>query len=373
LLAIARSFRVGPNELQINVTLDNAFCHEAMERAAAVFARWPAAFRELCKRVLGERAGPEMVYRLDALAECDETAFLRVALDEDLAKQARASPLVDLGTVEPRFVTPDDTRRRLGLNGPGLERLLASRRVRVVRGAIDPHALLVDLRSVDALLAEREWMLTTTAAAAALGVAAHHIPDLVRHTVLEPASGPDVDGLRDVRFERGQVVDLFNAFARRARPARETVLSVHLSDELVATGRVLDELRRAGRSAGRWLRRVLDGEVVPFELLPHGAGSRGNFSLGWFAFDRREIEPFVATARVRAPPPHEQPSRRDCPPPVAPLAVAFLRMKGASQHGASRRAGERTRSVGDLALAATYVFSRADSDAARECQLMRES
>lgn len=381
LLAIARTFRLGHAQQPIHSTMDNATCHEAMEEAANVFALWPDGFRHVCDRTLGERHGPEFVADLNALAERQPTAFLRLALDEYLTERHRARTIHDLPPLDRSYVPPEEARRRLGVGQAGFERFVTRRDVCVIPGALDPTAIFIDVEALRRIAYERERLLSVADAAANLGLAARHIAELVRHAILEAASGPDIDGFDELRFTAAAIVDLYTALDDRSRSAHAPFVSVHVSRDLIDLRRALEVLNKADVDAGEWLRAVLDGHATPLKLLPASAASQTTYSLQWFAFETTEVERYVESrcSKIGAgivPSPGADPTHspaQDPRRPVLPitLATAFLRTRRRSTSRTHTRPDERSRSISDLVGAAQRALL--PRRILETCQLMRET
>ena len=170
-----------------------------------------------------------------------------------------------------RFISKLGAGRRLQVNGKRLGALINNGKLRITYRWRGSEAL-IDYTSIDEMRNGLERLLTLSLAARAMGVGARDIEDVVRHGCLREASGPEADGLPELRFEERDLCSLLDAIDDRliypAIMAQEAFIG---ADEIIA------RLHRVGIGIGRFTQDILSGNIAP-------AGRRKRLGLVSFLF-----------------------------------------------------------------------------------------
>jgi hypothetical protein len=182
-----------------------------------------------------------------------------------------------------RFIDKDEACRRLGVTRSWLDLLITRDKLHVIHqpGRSD---ILIDAVSIAGLCSNLASLPSLLDAALALAVGMEDAEDLIRYGCLKPLSGPTVDGLAAWRFERREIVELLDRIEDSVagkQPAK--------ASSLITAGAAIHQMKIRGFSTGRFVRAVLEGQIVPLAVLPRYCG------LHRFAFPKDCVLKFVLT------------------------------------------------------------------------------
>jgi hypothetical protein len=147
-------------------------------------------------------------------------------------------------------------------NTPRLGSLIARGKILVVRHLSRP-GVLIDAESIVGLRAGLCDLLLLSEVALTLDIEVGDAESLIHHGYLKPLSGPTVDGLPEWRFDPDEIVELVKRIEGMAvgKPPASP-------DTLMTVGAAIRQMKIRGFSASRFVRAVLEGEIVPQVGLP---------------------------------------------------------------------------------------------------------
>jgi hypothetical protein len=256
--------------------MGNAELHSIFVKAAAVFDHWPASFESFLewKRTQpnesDSRTGlhrdfgtlyPGLYFNLSS-ARFD---FMRRAFEGYVGKSWSGGYARVIGRRkgavlnDRKYLTKTETRKRLRIDASRIARLVeAGKLTGSVRERGKKKMYLIEAASVERLELELSELLTAEQAAEVLNVVPAVIPELVRLKCLEPHRGPAVDDLPFFRFSRGAVEDLLKKLHNSSSGKFPRIKA-----GVVNFSTALRALSRRHYTAGRFLRDILDGRIIP--------------------------------------------------------------------------------------------------------------
>jgi hypothetical protein len=179
-----------------------------------------------------------------------------------------------------RFISKPEAGRRLQVNGKRLGALINNGKLRITyrwRGS-EP---LIDSASIDEMRNGLDRLLTLSLAARVMGVGPRDIKDLVRHGCLRAASGPEADGLPELRFEERDLCSLLDAIDDRLiYPA------IMAQEDFIGADEIIARLHRVGIDIGRFTQDILSGNIAP-------AGRRKRPGLVSFLFLKVDVSGYL--------------------------------------------------------------------------------
>ncbi|MGH9765688.1 MAG: hypothetical protein ACREAC_33035, partial [Blastocatellia bacterium] len=171
--------------------LENRLCHQIFVEAAAVLDDWPSSFHRFCRDVLASGTSDILPRSLDRLADWPGLEFLRVALEEQAEDESNS----ELGGfwLPRRFIAPEQARAKLRVSIDGFASLVDAGLLRVARSVADAGRVLVDDKSVQALLSRRAELVDVDSAAASFDISVADTLELISNGYLEAVTGPTID------------------------------------------------------------------------------------------------------------------------------------------------------------------------------------
>lgn len=350
-LCFAASYARAKHSRWLSTKTDNALLYKALKGASVAMADWPRRFYSLCERARRDRTIHRLESRAEALAWRDSTAFVQVALDEQIRRWAlrhRVSPEF----FQPRFTSREEACRLLGVGREQFEMLVSQRRVRL----IEPD--LVDTRSIAGLVEWRNQLLKADAAASMLAIPNSAFHDLVTHRFVELASGPSIDGFSTTKVQHEALAAACKAFQQKAATRRTGCRHALDRHGLIGLSDLARSCEAERLSFGAFVAAVMRDELTVVRI-KRGRAIYTRF-FDFFGVCRAAVEDFFQdharqeTTHIRCSPTCE--SLRSL---LGRAAVEFGRRLN-REPGSRRLTAQRSKSLRALRVAALRAFASAE-------------
>jgi hypothetical protein len=352
LLCFASSYAHAEHTRWLGTKMDNALLHSALKRAAAATSDWPRRFFSLCERARRDRTIHRLESRAEALAWRDSTAFVQVALDEQVRRWAlrhRVSPEF----FQPRFTSREEACRLLGVGREQFEMLVSRRRVRL----IEPD--LVDTRSIAGLLEWRNELLSVDAAASMLEIPNSAFHDLVAHRFVDLASGPSIDGFSTPKVQHEALAAACRDFQKKAATRRTGCRHALDRHGLIALSDLARSCEAERLSFGGFVAAVMRDEITVVRI-KRGRAIYTRF-FDFFAVCRSAAEEFFQSPAHHGTVESCHPRSCESLRSLLGRAAAEFGRRLNREPGSRRLTTKRSKALRALKVAATRAFACAES------------
>jgi hypothetical protein len=249
--------------------LRNREIHDFLTPAASIIEGWPERFYDFIESKCSQGSHPggvglirqygyiyHVLFR-DARFSHSELDFFRKTFASYLELRGE-SHLANRLKLNSKYLSVREASARLGSGYKWLNCFISQGRLKtVVIEAWGKNQTFVESESIEKLREELNRLLDLKGAAKCLGVPTSTVIKLVHSGCLSPTRGPNVDGFRDLMFDRRDVEALITNIKNRLPDCDP--LSKHCSDLRVA-------IKRFGPTKIRWgtkVRAILDGKLRP--------------------------------------------------------------------------------------------------------------
>lgn len=191
--------------------------------------------------------------------------FMRDAFEEYLATRWEGGYAAYLKRLNPtllvrsKYASKNEAKEYLHITGGGVERLIASGKLKaVIRHIGDVRTVLIERDSLEFVKREIGQVLNLKQAATVLGVTKQRVYELVECKLLKPVGGEYVDRRSSLAFSLEEVRSLLTAISRKLKKGRQVALNENIG--------FLTALRKVSRKSiniGQFIQVILDGTICP--------------------------------------------------------------------------------------------------------------
>lgn len=207
--------------------LGNRETHDLLLRTASIFEGWPDRFYDFLERERSGRHDQSRAMLSGQFGQFYQQLFAHARLSHanldffrlgfaaylELCEEGHWVKKVKLNL---KYLTRGAVEKRLGVSWRTVRRLISAGKLKTVtRKGWQGERILVELESVEKLREELARLLGTKEVANYLGVSADLVLDLATAGVLRAVRGPNIDGYRNLKFDRRDVENLKRSITGR--------------------------------------------------------------------------------------------------------------------------------------------------------------